>query len=392
MKKKRDIDAQRVREIYEELEGYSIQLKNVNAGYLHDSSVWESINNLTNSLIKATKSIEFVRFTILPKVRSDGKEYATTLDIKMKLSGILSLIRTRYSNKQEPEDKKTTSRKPAEDSAPATLYIKEEIIEGFKNKKDDFDYKKLLGLINELNRNYLMSNPYSCLSLIRATVDHISPLLGFDTFEEVVNNYKGSKTDKAYIINLYKDRPVSDDTLHRPISKNEDLIDMDNIPNKQMLNRLLQECLNSVITPEKMRQKTQGKQATPKKQSILDPNLRPLLRADITAISGGPDGNFLKFDLKNAGKGLAVVKEIVLAGDSLYTRVTTLGENEKSEVTAKIDGSELWNGKVQNPKLIVKYININGDEFSTIYDIQLENRADGFHIVESFTNPVFSVS
>jgi hypothetical protein len=122
-------------------------------------------------------------------------------------------------------------------------YIKQKIINGFKKKKDIFNYKKLICLLNELNSNYELKNVYSSLALIRAVLDHIPPILGCSSFEEVVNNYHWTRVDKKYMEALSKD--ASDDALHRQISKKEDLLDMLNIQNSIAINVLLQECLES---------------------------------------------------------------------------------------------------------------------------------------------------
>ena len=147
------------------------------------------------------------------------------------------------------ENRKSVGQLKPTETEPTSLYVRDEIIEAIKTKDKGFNYKKLLKLISELNKNYLDSNVYSCLSLIRAITDHVPPLLGYATFEELANNYHGKKTDKDYMFRLLTDRPISDDSLHRPISKSVDLIDMDNVPNKQFLNRLLQECLDNSVKP-----------------------------------------------------------------------------------------------------------------------------------------------
>src|SRR5476651_1083356 len=102
-------------------------------------------------------------------------------------------------------------------------------------------------LLKSSEKNFISGNPYSTLSCVRAITDHIPPLLGFITFEEVVNSYPWGETDKKYMKALISSRPVSDDVLHRVISNSDDLLDMDNVPNKQFLNRLLQECLEKTV-------------------------------------------------------------------------------------------------------------------------------------------------
>ncbi len=279
--------------------------------------------------------------------------------------------------------------KPTE-TEPISLYIRDGIIEAIKQKKDGFNYKKLLKLISELNKNYLDSNAFSCLSLIRAITDHVPPLLGFSTFEELANNYKGRKTDKDYMFNLLKDRPVSDDSLHRPISKSEDLIDMDNVPNKQFLNRLLQECVENTVSESFQHPKISKKERQQVSPSVKDPNLRPLVTAAITSLRSGPDGYFADFDLTNAGKGLAILKSITLGEVVVPFRASTLSEQEKYHViTGNLEGTGLREGTVASPILEIVYENINKETFRTIYKIELENRADKKYTIGKFTEPDF---
>lgn len=283
--------------------------------------------------------------------------------------------------------KSSTKAKPVE-AEPTSLYVKEGIAEAIKSKKDGFNYNKLLKLVTELNKNYLDSNPYSCLALIRAITDHIPPLLGYVTFEEVVNNYKGAKTDKNYINKLYEERDVSDDSLHRPISKSEDLIDMDDLPKKMLLNRLLQECIDNTVK-EGFRHKKETKQQ--KKSLPIEPSLRPILQASITSLSGSSQGYVVNFDIKNAGKGLAILKGVMLGDVSVPIREATLGEGEQTKGSVNIEGSELRKGNIESPKLEIKYENIHKDKFQTAYEIKLEGRADGLFNIDSFVNPDFGI-
>ena len=279
--------------------------------------------------------------------------------------------------------------KPME-TEPISLYVRDEIIETIKSKNDGFNYKKLLKLISELNKNYLDSNVYSCLSLIRAITDHVPPLLGYATFEELANNYQGKKTDKDYMFRLLNDRPISDDSLHRPISKSEDLIDMDNVPNKQFLNRLLQECMDNPVKEGFKHEKTPKKEKPQSISSTKDPNLRPIVTATITSLRGGPDGYFAEFDLTNVGKGLAILMQITLGEIAVPFRAPTLSEQEKYHVvTGNLEGTSIREGKVDHPQLKIIYENINKDKFRTTYTIELEGRADEKYNIGKFTEPDF---
>lgn len=291
------------------------------------------------------------------------------------------------------ETKKNSQRIKLVNIEPTSLYIRDEIIEEIKNKKDSFNYKKLLKLISELNKNYLDSNAYSCLSLIRAITDHIPPLLGYSTFEELVNNYPWKRTDKTYIGNLLKDRPVSDDSLHRPISKSEDLIGMDNVPNKQFLNRLIQECLDNPVKEGYQHTRVSKKERSRQSDHVTDSSLRPLLTATITSLRGGPDGYFAEFDLINAGKELAILKHIILGETVIPFRSSTLSAREKYHVVAgNLEGTSLCEGKINNPKLAIMYENINDEVFQTTYDIELKRKDEGKYNIQEFSNPDFKAN
>lgn|GEM_PF-1391932 len=124
-------------------------------------------------------------------------------------------------------------------------YIKEEIIQGFISKQDEYNYKKLINLLNELNQNYRNGNAYTSSMVIRSILDHIPPLLGYYTFNEVVSNYTWGDTDQKYINSLLEFKNEGDDALHRRISSDPDLLDIEDLPSPVRLNRLMQECLSN---------------------------------------------------------------------------------------------------------------------------------------------------
>jgi len=122
-------------------------------------------------------------------------------------------------------------------------YVKNQILEKFVSKQDNFNYDKLIRLITELNSAFASGYSYSSSMLIRGILDHIPPLLGLSDFDQVVNNYPWGETDKKYMKQLLDFKNSADDALHRQISKRSDLIDMTDILPGMNLNRLLQECL-----------------------------------------------------------------------------------------------------------------------------------------------------
>ncbi|OGM26853.1 hypothetical protein A2627_05560 [Candidatus Woesebacteria bacterium RIFCSPHIGHO2_01_FULL_39_28] len=122
-------------------------------------------------------------------------------------------------------------------------YISPVIIGKLANKRGNFNYEKLLILLGELNINFSKRHVYASAMLIRAVLDHVPPLLGLGTFEEVVNNYSWSQTDGRFMKSLLDFKDEANDILHTPISEKGNYLSMDNIPSSNRLNRLLEECL-----------------------------------------------------------------------------------------------------------------------------------------------------
>jgi hypothetical protein len=113
-------------------------------------------------------------------------------------------------------------------------------------QKSGFDGTKLLALIVELNENYRQRHIYACWALLRAILDHVPPILGCRTFEQVANNYGWTRTDKKYMLQLVQARVEADDALHRPISGTVDVLRVEDFPSSARLNRLLQECTSMI--------------------------------------------------------------------------------------------------------------------------------------------------
>jgi hypothetical protein len=70
-------------------------------------------------------------------------------------------------------------------------------------------------------------------------------MLGCTSFPAVANNYPWTRTDKGYLRKLLDFRLQADDVLHRQISRQPDLLSLDDMPPRACVNRLLQECANA---------------------------------------------------------------------------------------------------------------------------------------------------
>lgn len=105
---------------------------------------------------------------------------------------------------------------------------------------------KLLQLIDELNDNHASGNAYSAHAMLRAILDHIPPVFGYDDFKQVANNYSWSRTDSKYMKKLLDFKLQGDDVLHRQISTSADLLSIEDMPPRAWINKLLQECADKL--------------------------------------------------------------------------------------------------------------------------------------------------
>ncbi len=105
----------------------------------------------------------------------------------------------------------------------ATPFIDEKIISELQGVKfPNLDTSKLVRLCEELNDCYTRGNYMACLLLIRAMMNHVPPIFGFRTFEEVV---AGSGRSVKKILSTLQDtaRPISDFHNHALMRSKETL-------------------------------------------------------------------------------------------------------------------------------------------------------------------------
>ena len=101
-------------------------------------------------------------------------------------------------------------------------YVHRARIQALGNIKSKFDFSRLVQMLTELNYVFSMENYISVILLTRAILDHIPPVFGFKVFVEVANNYTGSKSFKASMLNLENSsRNIANGYLHIPVRKSE---------------------------------------------------------------------------------------------------------------------------------------------------------------------------
>lgn len=110
-------------------------------------------------------------------------------------------------------------------------YVNKGRFQELRSVKSDFDLSRLIQMLSELDHAFLVGNYISVIMLVRGILDHIPPIFSFDTFAEVTNNYKGSKSFKESMKNLENSsRKIADAYLHNKIRRQESL------PNENQVN------------------------------------------------------------------------------------------------------------------------------------------------------------
>jgi hypothetical protein len=116
-------------------------------------------------------------------------------------------------------------------------------LEATKNK--DFDLTKLIQLCKELNIANEKGLLFAKAALVRAICDHIPPIFGFNSFEQVAANYnsdKNSRSFKGAVKGLYEFfKHVADGVMHSQARKKESLPTSEQLDVSKELDFLLQE-------------------------------------------------------------------------------------------------------------------------------------------------------
>lgn len=117
-----------------------------------------------------------------------------------------------------------SGKKPIKRTAPSGSYINKKRFQDLKKIRSQYDLARLLEMLSELDNAFEAENFISVILLVRAILDHVPPVFGFDTFPELANNYNGAKSFKESMLNLENSsRKIADNYLHVKIRNKETL-------------------------------------------------------------------------------------------------------------------------------------------------------------------------
>lgn len=107
-----------------------------------------------------------------------------------------------------------------------------------------YDLTRLIELLRELNISHQHNSFMSIALITRAIIDQIPPIFGFDTFNQVENNYQCSKSFKKAMNHLNNSlRNVADSYLHITVRKKESIPTFQQVDFRSDLDLLLSEII-----------------------------------------------------------------------------------------------------------------------------------------------------
>jgi hypothetical protein len=130
-------------------------------------------------------------------------------------------------------------------------YIHLDRISALKELKSaNYDFKKLVRICEEINLAYNLDSIYAVGQLLRALIDHVAPIFGYNTFKEVANNYSGQQSFKKGMQSLENSmRNIADSFLHTPIRGKEVLPTANQVEFMGPIDQLLAEIIRLTNVP-----------------------------------------------------------------------------------------------------------------------------------------------
>jgi hypothetical protein len=188
---------------------------------------------------EAARKARFERFEKLglDRVKSDLTQTGGMRDI----GGPLEVRELAWEWVRTKEKEAVASLQPVR--AALTLISESRLNELRALTPSQFDVRKLVRLCEEINVAFGQECYFATAMLTRGLLDHVPPMFGFKTFNEVANNYSGGgKSFKETMHHLENaSRKVADAHLHMPIRKSETLPTAQQVNCGQQLDVLLSE-------------------------------------------------------------------------------------------------------------------------------------------------------
>jgi len=207
----------------------NITTKNISLGYIANS-----LNFSRGEVIVISKYLSTQDF-----IKKDNPLDEIDCHVSITAKGIAELEKIASTNKPKNPVDQTLNLSP---NHPFINESRLQELKDISSKPSKFDFSKLIKLCEELNSNYSKGNYYATAMITRAIMDHVPPIFEQNSFTEVANNYRGSKSFKNMMNHLNKiQKNISDAILHEQIRDSESLPTATQVNSSQALDTLLGE-------------------------------------------------------------------------------------------------------------------------------------------------------
>ena len=116
----------------------------------------------------------------------------------------------------------------------------------------NFDLRGLIEMCKEINHGYDRGDYLAVIALIRTIMNHVPPIFGHQTFEQVVANYggNGNKSFKGQMEHLLKGaKNLADEHLHKVIGPSVKVLNEESVNYGPLVNSLIGEIIRILRVP-----------------------------------------------------------------------------------------------------------------------------------------------
>ncbi len=221
--------------------------ENKNGAQISASTVQKAVKNSTKKLgFKNNITVRSLRYAYVKHLEKLGENLQDILDELGMSHNTSYKFYSKLGQKKKKISISPIDRRINEETynnGQAELYIStSRINELVELESANFDLTKLIQLLHEINVSSINQLHLSIAMQVRAVMDHVPPMFNCKNFQEISNNYSGSKSFKKSMQSLQNSlRNVADAFLHTQIRDAEVLPTANQVDFKADLDVLLSE-------------------------------------------------------------------------------------------------------------------------------------------------------
>lgn len=208
--------------------------------YFEDISIFRIFCHDDNNTDSREKTIVFYMNNVNHRVKTLNSYYLPVRTLKMIGKEVTEQFIGDYAYGEKSKSNQTKIQNKKDD------FINRSRIDELKAiSQHKFDLTKLIKLCEELNDNFISGNYLTIGMIGRTIINHVPPIFGLNTFDEVANNYGGTQKNSSFkklMQNLNGTlKNIADSYLHQTIRHSETLPNLTQIDFRREMDVLLGE-------------------------------------------------------------------------------------------------------------------------------------------------------